>query len=110
MLEQFLSDVGLHRAGTPLDFPRLLDPFSHWIDEQEVAEADRFYLASRLAAFICEYLIEVRAGQRIVEGRRILMRVPIDEGVVREFEPYAVALAMTTNRSSLREFLDMLCA
>jgi hypothetical protein len=110
MLEEFLSDIGLHRAGTPLDLPRLLEPFSRWVDEQEVTEADRFYLAARLAAFICEYLIEVRSGRRVVEGRRILMRVPIQEGVVREFDPYAVAAGMTTNRNSLKEFLDNLCS
>jgi len=68
MLEEFLSDIGLHRAGAPLDLPRLLGPFSLWVDEQEVKEEDRFYLAARLAAFICEYLIDVRSAQRIVDG------------------------------------------
>jgi hypothetical protein len=108
MLEEFLSAIGLHRAGSPLDLPRLLDPFSHWVDEQEVTEDDRFYLASRLGAFICEYLIEVRSGQRIIAGGRILMRVPIQEGVVREFDPYAVAVGMATDRRSLKPFLDAL--
>ena len=101
--------MGLHRTSTLLDLPRLLEPFSRWVDEPEVAEADRFYLASRLAAFICEYLIEVHSGQRVVEGGRILMRVPVQEGIVREFDPYAVAIGMATNRTSLKEFLDMLC-
>jgi hypothetical protein len=70
MLEEFLSNIGLQRAGTPLDLPGLLEPFSRWVDEQEVKEADRFYLAPRRAAFIREYLIEVHSGQRVIEGRR----------------------------------------
>lgn len=110
MLEEFLSDIGLRRAGTPLDLPRLLEPFSRWVDEQDVTEADRSYLAARLAAFICEYLIEVHAGQRVIEGRGILMRVPIQAGILREFDPYAMAVAMATNRNSLKEFLDELLA
>jgi hypothetical protein len=110
MLEEFLGDIGLHRTGTSLDLPRLLDPFSRWVDAQDVTEDDRFYLASRLAAFICEYLIEVGSGQRVIEGGRILMRLPIQKGVMREFDPYAVAVGMATNRSSLKAFLDVLCS
>jgi hypothetical protein len=110
MLEEFLCDIGLHRAGTPLDLARMLEPFSQWVDAQEVTEEDRFYLASRLAAFICEYLIEFCSGQRVIAGRRILMRVPIQEGVMREFDPYAVSLGMVTDRNSLKEFLDVLCS
>ncbi len=37
------------------------------------------------------------------------MRVPIQEGLVREFDPYAVAVGMVTNRKSLKAFLDALC-
>jgi hypothetical protein len=107
MLEKFLRDIGLHCQG-PLDFGRLLEPFSRWVDAQEVTEADRFYLASRLAAFICEYLIATRSGTRVIDGGRILMRVPIEQGVLREFDPYAVALGMATTRSSLKTLLDAL--
>lgn len=110
MLEEFLSDVGLHRMGDPLDLRQLLEPFSRWVDAQELTEDDRFYLASRLAAFLCEYLIDAGAGQRVIAGNRILMRVPTPEGVLREFDPYAVAMGMVTNRNSLQEFLDALCS
>jgi hypothetical protein len=106
MLEEFLTDVGLHQAGRPLDLSQLLEPFSDWVDAQGLAEADRFYLASRLAAFICEYLIEVGSGQRIIEDGRILMRIRIQDGVLREFDPYAVAVGMTSNRKSLKAILD----
>jgi hypothetical protein len=110
MLEEFLGDIGLHHAGTPLDLPRLLEPFSRWLDAQEVTEDDRSYLASRLAAFICEYLIDVCAAQRAIADGRILIRVPIQDGILREFDPYAVAVGMATNRNSLKEFLDGLCS
>ena len=106
MLAEFLSDIGLHRADAPLDVPGLLETFSRWVDAQEVAEDDRFYLASRLAAFICEYLIELRSGQRVIADGRILMRLPVQDGVLREFDPYAVAFDMTTDRTSLKEFLE----
>jgi len=38
------------------------------------------------------------------------MRVTIDGGVMREFDPYAVAVSMATNRNNLKEFLDTLCS
>jgi hypothetical protein len=109
MLEAFLSEIGLHRAGGPLDCRQLLDPFSHWVDAQPAIEAERFYLASRLAVFICEYLIQVCAGQRIIEHGRIKMLVPIQQGFQREFDPYLVAIALATNRTSLKAFLDAVC-
>jgi hypothetical protein len=51
MLEEFLSEVGLHRAGCPLDFPRLLEPFSNWVAAQEVIEENRFYLSRTAECF-----------------------------------------------------------
>jgi hypothetical protein len=110
MLEEFLRDIGLHGAGHPLDFPRLLGPFSRWVDAQEVTEDDRFYLASRLGAFICEYLIAVCKAQRVIVDGRIVMCVPIQEGIMREFDPYAVAVEMAMSRSSLKSFLESLCS
>jgi hypothetical protein len=110
MLEEFLVDIGLHRSGTPVKLAHLLEPFSAWVDAQDVTDKDRYYLASRLGAFICEYLIEVRSGQRAIDGGRILMRLPVQEGISREFDPYAVAVGMATNRTNLKEFLDMLAS
>jgi hypothetical protein len=108
MLEEFLSDIGLHRPGRPLDFPGLLEPFSRWVDAQEVTEEDRFYLAARLAAFICEYMIVVCGAQRAIVGGRIVLWHPIQEGIVRQLDPYAVAVGMATNRNSLQRFLETL--
>jgi hypothetical protein len=69
------------------------------------------YLASRVAAFICEYLIEGHAAIRYVEGRHILLRIPIDasQGVYRDFDPYAVGVSLVRDKGSLKEFLDILC-
>jgi hypothetical protein len=106
MLEEFLVQIGLHRPGHPLDLARLLTPFSVWVDAQEIGDDDRYYLASRLGAFICEYLIVVCDGQRVIEGERILMQLPFGEGIRRQFDPYAVAVGMVTERSSLKAFLD----
>src|SRR2546430_11830764 len=64
-------------------------------------EADRFYLAARLAAFICEYLIEVRSGQRVVEGRRILMRVPIQEGDAHQDAPDRKSTRLNSSHSQI---------
>src|SRR5262245_60474408 len=121
MIVEFLGDIGIYEKGGRLDDPRLLAAFSAWLDEQTVGPDDVFYLAARIGAFICEYLIDGHSGVRAVEGRRILIRLPIravaeavPAGVRaeawREFDPYAVAVGMAQNRSSLKSFLDLLCA
>lgn len=106
MLEEFLCNIGLHRAGHPLDFSLMLEPLSEWVDAQDVTESDRSYLASHLAAFICEYLIATKEAHRLIVGSRVMLRVPIQEGIMREFDPYAVAFDMATNRGNLKAFLD----
>lgn len=110
MLEEFLREAGLLSVGEPPDFAALLEPLSDWVDAQHVPEALRFYLAARLAAFICEYLIELGAGERVIEDGRILMRTPIRGLVQREFDPFAVAVSMATNRHSLKIFLHGVCS
>ncbi len=105
MIEEFLRDLGLLSEAQPLDLSAVLTPFSEWADRQDVAEEDRFYLASRLAAFMCEYLIDHHRGERSIVDGRILIRLPVVNGVRREFDPYAVAVGMATNRNSLEVFL-----
>ncbi len=111
MLEEFLSDVGIYHPGQPICDIQLRDRFSDWIDAQEIREDDFWYLVSRIAAFICEYLIEGHAAIRFIEGRCILLRLPIDaeQGVYRDLEPYAVAVSLVRERQSLKEFLEVLC-
>lgn len=111
MLEEFLSDVGIYHPGQPISDVQLRDRFSDWINEQEIREEDICYLVSRVAAFICEYLIDGHSAMRFIEGRHILLRLPIDasQGVYRDFDPYAVAVGLVRERRSLKEFLDILC-
>ena len=105
MLAEFLGDLGFHREGQPLDLASVLSPFSEWVDQQEITEDDRFYLASRLAAFICEYLIDNHSAERLIRDAKIFIRLPVAKGVQKEFDPYAVAVGMTTTRNSLKDFL-----
>jgi hypothetical protein len=70
-----------------------------------VDEKDRFYLASRVGAFVCEYLVETRSAIVAVEGNRILLRVPVGSGILREFDPYAAALAIVDRPERLGEIL-----
>jgi hypothetical protein len=109
MLVDFLCDTGLYTRGEPFDLQLLLAPFSTWIDAQEVLPEDRFYLASRVFAFICEYLIDHHNGQRLIVEGRINMYVPIQGGVTREFDPYATALGIVDEHGSLQTFLETLC-
>jgi hypothetical protein len=107
MLEEFLADVGIYNGEESLGDPRLLERFSDWISRQVIPEEGVIYLTVRVAAFICEYVIERQAGERIVEGGRILLRLPVDEGrqVFRQFDPFPVALGVVRERRSLKEFV-----
>ena len=46
-------------------------------------------MASRLAAFISLYFEDTAGGQAVVDGR-ILLRVPLEAGVVREFDAHGL--------------------
>jgi len=111
MLEEFLGDVGIYHPGQPIADGHLRDRFSDWIHGQEIREEDFWYLVARVGAFICEYLIEGHAAIRYMEGKHILLHLPIDaaRGVYRDFDPYAVAVSVVRKRHSLKEFLEALC-
>ena len=110
MLTEFLEDIGLHQPGAELDLKANLEPFSTWVDAQEIEERDRAFLAARLAAFISEYLIDVHAADRQVVDGKIFLRLKVADGVLREFDPYKTAAGMVMNKTSLKDFLDKLCA
>ena len=110
MLVDLLRNIGLYRDDTPLDLSRTLEPFSRWVAEQTIEEADRLWLVSRLGAFICEYLIDHHSAERRIDHNRILMRIPVTNGVTREFDPYAVAFAVTDRNVTLLDFLATLTA
>ena len=105
MLTEFLRDIGLHSDDAALDLARMLEPFSDWVTQQTVEDADRFYLASRLGAFICEYLIDHHSAVRRIDNDRILMRMPVADSVAREFDPYPVALGITDGNGTLMNFI-----
>ena len=111
MLEHFLTQVGIYQPGQPIADVQLRDRFSDWLDAQEIREEHFAYVAARVAAFICEYLIEGHDAVCFVAAGRIVLRQPIDaaQGVYREFEPYPVAIGMVRERKSLKQFLDVLC-
>ncbi|MEA9566743.1 hypothetical protein [Xanthomonas sp. WHRI 8932A] len=105
MLADVLGSIGLHQHGTPLDFARLREPFSSWLQQQAVAQEDFAFLVSIVAAFISEYLIHQSGAQRYVAGEQILLRLPIQSGVASEFDPYATAVGLVRERHSLATFL-----
>ncbi|MFO0606831.1 MAG: hypothetical protein U0324_26905 [Polyangiales bacterium] len=98
MLAEFLADVGLHAAGGRLDLRALLSPFDRWLREQDLAREEVPFVASRLAAFISLYFEDTAgAAQAVVDGR-ILLRVPLEAGVVREFDAYGLAFHAAQQR------------
>jgi hypothetical protein len=111
MLEEFLGAVGIYRRGKPIADVQLRDQFSDWIEAQEIREEDFWYVVVRVAAFICEYLIEGHNAVRYSDGKHILLRMPVDaaQGVYRDFDPYAVAVGLVRERRSLKAFLEGLC-
>jgi hypothetical protein len=112
MLEEFLSDVGIYQPGDRIADPQLLERFSSWLAVQDVPEDAFFYLVARVNAFIQEYMIEGHSCFRRIDGNRILLCQPIDaaQGVFREFDTVPVAVDIVRDRSSLKEFLDVLCS
>jgi hypothetical protein len=106
MLDDVLGQIGIHRSGSPLDFVALRPRFSEWLLAQTSAPGDVPFLTSLVGAFICEHLIRVAAANRYIGGNRIMLRVPFASGVEREFDPYATAMGLVQNRSSLDEFLQ----
>jgi hypothetical protein len=110
MLEEFLVDAGIYRRGDPIADPQLLERFSNWLSRQHVPDDAFFWLAARVNAFIQEYMIEGHSAFRRIDGNQILLVQPIDaaHGVYREFDTIPVAAGIVRDRSSLKEFLDML--
>ena len=105
MLTEFLSDLGMHDKDSPLNLASLLVPFSDWIVNQEIGLDDRPYLASRIGAFICEFLIDLYSAERRIVDDRIYIQMQFSESILREFDPYAVAMSIAASESTLVDFL-----
>ena len=108
MLVDVLGNIGLYNSGTPFDLQSLLEPFSHWVETQDVRPEDTAFLAGLIGAFICEFLIEHHSATRLVREGRILLQMPIQQGIQREFDPYAVAAGLAQRRGSLALFIRTL--
>jgi hypothetical protein len=107
MLDDMLGRIGIHRTGEAIDFARLSEPFSTWIQQQVVSQEDINFLSGLVGAFICEYFIHLSGARRRIDGRRILLTLPFQQGIAREFDPYAAAHGLVTKQGSLSEFLVM---
>lgn len=105
MLEDIFPQIGLYRPGERINLIALRDPFSAWVQAQEVSDADFAFMASLVGAFISEYLIDARAASIHSFENKIFVRIPFEDGIVREFDPYATAAGLVRNRQSLSEFL-----
>lgn len=109
-LEEFLSALGIYRLGDPIADPQLLERFNGWLAVQEMPDDWFFSLVAFVAAFIQEYMIEGHSCSRRIDGNRILLCQPIDaaRGVFREFDTTPIAVGIVRDRSSLKEFLEVL--
>ena len=91
MLEAFLVDLALHDAGAPLDLRATLSGFDAWLSVQKVDHEDVPYLAARLAAYVSVFLQDYYSAEQVVLSGRLVLRVPLASGVVREFDAYKLA-------------------
>lgn len=105
MLEEILPQIGLYRAGEPFDPVALRDPFSAWAQAQDVSDADFAFMVSLIGAFLSEYLVAVRAAAVQILENKIYVCVPFQDGIAREFDPYAAAAGLVRNKTSISEFL-----
>ena len=105
MLDDVLGQIGIHKSGEPLDLIQLVDPFSSWLEQQEIPPSDHGFVGALVAAFICQYLILHRSAMRRIEGNKIIVGIPFVQGIVREFEPYALAGNVVRHSISLNQLL-----
>jgi hypothetical protein len=105
MLEDILSQIGLHRSNEPLNLVALREPFSIWLQSQEVGKDDFAFMVSLVAAYICEYLKDTRGASTQIFENRIFLRLSFEDGIVREFDPYSTASGLVQNKQSLSVFL-----
>jgi hypothetical protein len=55
-------------------------------------------------------MIDSGLAARTIVDNRIVLRMPIADQVVREFDPYPVALGIADKKTTLQQFLDALCS
>ena len=106
MLTEFLAEAGFHDQAGPINYSSVLPVFSVWIKQQDVSQDDRFYLASRVGAFICQYLIDTSNARWHIKGEQLLICVPIEDGVERELNPYPLALCVVDKQLTLQDVIQ----
>jgi hypothetical protein len=109
MLDDVLGRIGLHSSGHPLDLRALASPFEAWLGQQVINPEDLAFVASLIGAFLSQYLIAYGSAEQQVLGNKIVLRLPFQAGIVREFEPYAVAFGIAREQRGLTEFLENVC-
>lgn len=105
MLTEILGQIGLLREGATLDFEALLSPFSIWAQTQDVGDADFAFFVSLVGAFISEYLVDRHGASVFSDGQTIRVRIPFEQGITREFDPYATASGLVRSKQSLADFI-----
>ena len=105
MLDDLLGQIGIHQSGTSLDFQALEPQFSEWLAQQEISSQDAGFMVMVVGAFITEYLAQQKGATRLVVMERPSVRVEFQQGVAREFDPYAAAAGLVHGNRDLHGFL-----
>jgi hypothetical protein len=104
MITDFLKLLGL--AENEGDLVAAAEPFSAWVEEQEITKEDFGFLASRVAAFICEYFIQ-KSGARVDEvDNTVQLSIPLGEDVSQSVDPYFFAALVAQKQLTLKQALD----
>lgn len=106
MLDEVLGQIGIHQSGTPLDFQVIEPLFSRWLVQQQILPQDMGFIVMIVGAFITEYLVQRRGAIRLVVVERPAVRIPFQQGVAREFDPYAAAAGLVQGNRDLPTFLS----
>ncbi|WP_087026408.1 hypothetical protein [Thaumasiovibrio subtropicus] len=111
MLEDLLPQIGIIPNGAPLDTSSCISFFSKWVGEQQVGQEDMAFFQGLIGAFITIYLIDNKDAKAYVKDNRICVAIPFQQGIMREFEPYAVAHGIAKgNEGDLESFLTSVAA
>ena len=106
MLDDVLDRIGIHKSGTPLDLQALQPGFSEWLAHQHVSPQDTGFVVMIVGAFITEYLAQRHGAARLVASDRPAVRIPLPQGIAREFDPYAAAAGLVNGNRDLPGFLS----
>ena len=111
MLEDLLPQIGIVPSGGTLDTSACISAFSKWVSEQQVGQEDMAFFGGLIGAFIVVYLVDHKEAKAYVKENRICVAIPFQQGIMREFEPYAVAHGIASGSGGdLETFLTNVAA